>query len=62
MEIGKRNFYVIMRMTTWDGTDGEILFITQNHLEAIKRFKWLYEKDEYRNFLNEEDEIGRAHV
>ena len=56
MEIGKRNFYVIMRMTTWDGTDGEILFITQNHLEAAKRFKWLYEKDVYRDFLNEEEE------
>ena len=54
--IGKRNFYIIHKTSNWDGTEGAIIFLTHNYKEAIARFKWLYEEDVYRDFVNDENE------
>ena len=51
---GKRLLYIIAKTTTWDGIDTDVIFVTRNWKEALRRFKWLYEEWVSRDFTNEE--------
>lgn len=53
---GTRPFYVIMRMSTYDGLDGNVYFISHDKKEAIDRFRFLYDIV-YEDYLNDEEEF-----
>lgn len=51
--IGKRPYYVIIRVSSYDDTNGDIVFLTSKRSEAIDRFNKYY--DLVRREFDEED-------
>ena len=58
---GKRLLYIIAKTTNWDGLDADIVFVTRNWKEALRRFKWLYEEWVSRDFTNDGGEQRGEH-
>lgn len=49
--LGKRKLYVIMYADTWDGLNGNVVYMSGDREDAINRFKWLYNDAVYGDFL-----------